>query len=182
MARTKRTLRILSPPHKRVKAIGVVKYACHSPPTSPSTSVRPTTGALSPKPSPDKAMHDALTPLLDQAALQSMANLGLGHQASHKTSRLWIQVIFTSLQFFFPSFCSILRGLPLFFPFEATSASRALGDGHTLMSQQTQDLHVELTRERLKLRALEQELQELRGQVSNYPWDLAWKYQELRRG
>ncbi|GAA0168639.1 hypothetical protein LIER_23311 [Lithospermum erythrorhizon] len=70
-----------------------------------------------------------------------MANLGLGPQASREASRLRLQ---------------------------AASTSRALGDGHTLLSQQTQDLHEELAREHLKVGALEYELQELRGQVTNY--------------
>ncbi|GAA0160061.1 hypothetical protein LIER_16700 [Lithospermum erythrorhizon] len=69
---------------------------------------------------------------------------------------------------------------PPFFPFQAAFASRALGDGHILLSRQTQHLHMDLTRERLKVRALEQELQELQDQVNNYPWDLALKNQELR--
>ncbi|GAA0147070.1 hypothetical protein LIER_06861 [Lithospermum erythrorhizon] len=83
-----------------------------------------------------------------------MANLGLGPQASHEASRLWIQ---------------------------ADSASWALGDGHTLLSRQTHTLHEALTRERLKVRAMEKELEGLRTQVSNYPWNLALKDQELRR-
>ncbi|GAA0158814.1 hypothetical protein LIER_15748 [Lithospermum erythrorhizon] len=52
---------------------------------------------------------------------------------------------------------------------------------YQMYPQKTKNLHVEQTRERLKVRALEQELQELRGQVSNYPWYLALKDQELRR-
>ncbi|GAA0156333.1 hypothetical protein LIER_13851 [Lithospermum erythrorhizon] len=99
-------------------------------------------------------MHDALLPLIDQGIMHRMANLCLSPQASHEASRLWLQ---------------------------AASTSRALGDGYTLLSQYTQDLHEELARERLKLGALEQELQELRSQVNNYPWDMALKDQELRR-
>ncbi|GAA0168333.1 hypothetical protein LIER_23075 [Lithospermum erythrorhizon] len=45
----------------------------------------------------------------------------------------------------------------------------------------TQDLHEESARECLKVGALEQELRDLRGQVSNYPWDMALKDQEQRR-
>ncbi|GAA0140313.1 hypothetical protein LIER_35217 [Lithospermum erythrorhizon] len=100
------------------------------------------------------AMHDALTPLLDQGVLQRMANLGLGPQASHDVSRLWIQAI---------------------------SASRALGDGHTLMSQQTHTLDEALNRESLKVSVMEQKLQELRTQVNNYPRDFGLEDQELRR-
>ncbi|GAA0157503.1 hypothetical protein LIER_14757 [Lithospermum erythrorhizon] len=64
---------------------------------------------------------------------------------------------------------------------DAASASRAMGDGDTLLSQQTQDLHEELAWERLKVRALEKELQELQAQVSTYPCNMAQKDQELRR-
>ncbi|GAA0187434.1 hypothetical protein LIER_34722 [Lithospermum erythrorhizon] len=46
----------------RAKVIGGVKYASPSPPASSSTSARPATGILSPKPSPDSAMHDAPSP------------------------------------------------------------------------------------------------------------------------
>ncbi|GAA0145334.1 hypothetical protein LIER_05555 [Lithospermum erythrorhizon] len=60
-------------------------------------------------------------------------------------------------------------------------SSCALADGHTVLSQQTQDLREELARERLKVGALEQELQDLYGQVSNYPWDMALLDQDLRR-
>ncbi|GAA0174720.1 hypothetical protein LIER_28053 [Lithospermum erythrorhizon] len=52
-----------------------------------------------------------------------MANLGLGPQASYEASWLWIQ---------------------------AASASRGLGDGHSILSQQTYTLHEALTQERLK--------------------------------
>ncbi|GAA0148063.1 hypothetical protein LIER_36644 [Lithospermum erythrorhizon] len=55
-------------------------------------------------------------------------------QVSHEASRLWIQ---------------------------AASASRVLGDGHTLLSQQSHTLHEVLTREHLKVRTIKQELQEL---------------------
>ncbi|GAA0173640.1 hypothetical protein LIER_27215 [Lithospermum erythrorhizon] len=75
-----------------------------------------------------------------------MANLGLVPQASHEASRLWLHT---------------------------ASASRSVGDGHPFMSQQTYDLHEQLAKERLKVGALEQELQDLWGQVNNYPWDLA---------
>ncbi|GAA0171381.1 hypothetical protein LIER_25425 [Lithospermum erythrorhizon] len=65
-----------------------------------------------------------------------MASPGLGPQASHEASQLWLQ---------------------------------------------TQDLYEKLVRERLKVGALEQQLQDLRGQVSYYPRDMALKDQELRR-
>ncbi|GAA0152416.1 hypothetical protein LIER_37489 [Lithospermum erythrorhizon] len=96
MARTKSTLKRSSPPTKRAKALGGVKYACPSPLVSLSTSARPMTGALSPKPFPDRAVHNALSPLLDQGVIQSMANLGVRHQASQEASRLWIQAASTS--------------------------------------------------------------------------------------
>ncbi|GAA0184347.1 hypothetical protein LIER_31635 [Lithospermum erythrorhizon] len=68
-------------------------------------------------------MHEAFSPLLDQEIMQRMADLGLGPQASHQASQLWLQ---------------------------AASASCALADGHTVLSQQTQDLGEELAQERLK--------------------------------
>ncbi|GAA0156791.1 hypothetical protein LIER_14196 [Lithospermum erythrorhizon] len=109
-----------------------------------------------------------------------MANLDLGPQASYEASRLWIQVVhcFWVLSFL-PS--TLFLGFNFLLVFlQAASASRALGDGHTLLSQQTHTLHEALTREHLKVRAMEEELKELRTQVSNYPWDLALKDQELR--
>ncbi|GAA0184090.1 hypothetical protein LIER_42514 [Lithospermum erythrorhizon] len=45
----------------------------------------------------------------------------------------------------------------------------------------TYDLHEELAQVRLKVGTLEQELQDPWGRVSNYPWDMALKDQELRR-
>ncbi|GAA0174616.1 hypothetical protein LIER_27972 [Lithospermum erythrorhizon] len=75
MERTKRTTKRLLPPPKRAKAAGGVKYACPSPPASPSTFARLVTGVLSPKSSQDRAMHDAL---LDQGIMHRMASLGLG--------------------------------------------------------------------------------------------------------
>ncbi|GAA0147584.1 hypothetical protein LIER_07247 [Lithospermum erythrorhizon] len=106
------------PPPKRAK------YARPSPPASSSSSTRPVTGAFSPKASPDRAINDGLSPFLDQGIMKRMASLGLGPQASHEASRLWVQV---------------------------TSASRALEDGHT---GQAQGLREELARERLKVGAL----------------------------
>ncbi|GAA0156416.1 hypothetical protein LIER_13925 [Lithospermum erythrorhizon] len=64
---------------------------------------------------------------------------------------------------------------------QATSASRASADGHSTLYQQTQDLSEELTHERLKVEALEQELLGLRLQASNHPSDMALLDQELKR-
>ncbi|GAA0144676.1 hypothetical protein LIER_05061 [Lithospermum erythrorhizon] len=76
MACTKRTIRRFCPPMKNAKVVGEVKYACPSPPPSPSTSTRQVMGVLSPNPSPNRAMHDALLTLLDQGIMQRMASLG----------------------------------------------------------------------------------------------------------
>ncbi|GAA0182877.1 hypothetical protein LIER_30448 [Lithospermum erythrorhizon] len=72
MARTKRTIRRMSPPPKRAKSAGGVKFA--SPSSSPpphSSSFRPVVGLLPPRPTPDEAMHHAPTPLLDQGIKKS---------------------------------------------------------------------------------------------------------------
>ncbi|GAA0156996.1 hypothetical protein LIER_14356 [Lithospermum erythrorhizon] len=83
MARTKRTTRRVSPPLKSAKSAGGVNVASlsPSPPTSPS-STRPSVGPLSPKPSLDRALHDALSLLLDQGIMQRMANLAFSFNAS----------------------------------------------------------------------------------------------------
>ncbi|GAA0177434.1 hypothetical protein LIER_29694 [Lithospermum erythrorhizon] len=66
-------------------------------------------------------------------------------------------------------------------PKRASSTLRALGDGHSLLSRQTHDLRKELARESLRMGSFQQELQDLWGQVGNYPWDMALNDQELRR-
>ncbi|GAA0152842.1 hypothetical protein LIER_11219 [Lithospermum erythrorhizon] len=86
-------------------------------------------------------MHGAFSPLLDQGIMERMDNLGLGPQASHEATRLWLQ---------------------------AASVSRALADGHSVLYQQTRDLSEELAQERHKVEALEHELQGHRLQTSNY--------------
>ncbi|GAA0161141.1 hypothetical protein LIER_17528 [Lithospermum erythrorhizon] len=60
------------PPCQRAKSTGGVKFASpfSSPPPCPS---RPVVGLLSPRPTPEKATHDALSPLLDQGIMQRMA-------------------------------------------------------------------------------------------------------------
>ncbi|GAA0186083.1 hypothetical protein LIER_33371 [Lithospermum erythrorhizon] len=63
----------------------------------------------------------------------------------------------------------------------AASASRVLVDGHNALYKQTLDLSEELDEERFKVEALEQELQDLRLQVSNHPWDVALLDQHLKR-
>ncbi|GAA0156411.1 hypothetical protein LIER_13920 [Lithospermum erythrorhizon] len=85
MARTKRTTKKISlpnpSPRKREKSAGGVKFASPSSPVSPPaspSSARPIVGLLSPKPSPEKTMHEALTRLLDQGIMWRMTNLGLG--------------------------------------------------------------------------------------------------------
>ncbi|GAA0145827.1 hypothetical protein LIER_05926 [Lithospermum erythrorhizon] len=66
MARTKRTTRRVSPPCKRAKSAFGVKVDSPSPsPHASPSSTRRNVGLLSPKPSLDKALHDALSPLLD---------------------------------------------------------------------------------------------------------------------
>ncbi|GAA0185226.1 hypothetical protein LIER_32514 [Lithospermum erythrorhizon] len=106
MAHSKRMLRRSSPPPKRANALEGVKYACPSPTASPSTSGREISGALSHKPTPDRAMHASLSPLLDQGVMQRMANLALRPQASHEASQLWIQVTLCFWTSIFFSFCS----------------------------------------------------------------------------
>ncbi|GAA0145828.1 hypothetical protein LIER_05927 [Lithospermum erythrorhizon] len=66
-------------------------------------------------------------------------------------------------------------------PSQAASASRALADGHTALYQHNRVLIEELAQECLKVVALEQELQCLRLQVNNYPWDMDMLDQELKR-
>ncbi|GAA0158926.1 hypothetical protein LIER_15831 [Lithospermum erythrorhizon] len=79
MARTKCTIRKMSHPPKRAKSAGGMKFASpSSSPPPPSSFSRPVLGLLSPRPTPDEAMHHALTPLLDQGIMQRMSNLGLG--------------------------------------------------------------------------------------------------------
>ncbi|GAA0168548.1 hypothetical protein LIER_23239 [Lithospermum erythrorhizon] len=92
MACKKRTIRKMSPPRKRTKSVGGMKfpYPSSSPSHSPS-SVKPVVGRLLPRPSPDEAMYHALSPLLDQGIMQRMANLGLGSQASQEYSRMWLK-------------------------------------------------------------------------------------------
>ncbi|GAA0166935.1 hypothetical protein LIER_40278 [Lithospermum erythrorhizon] len=75
-------------PRKRSKSVGGVKFAfpSSSPPYSPS-SIKPVVDLLSLRPTPtNKAMHDALFPLLDRGIMQRMARLGPGPQASHKAA------------------------------------------------------------------------------------------------
>ncbi|GAA0186948.1 hypothetical protein LIER_34236 [Lithospermum erythrorhizon] len=70
----------VSPP-KRAKSVGGVKFSSFSSSSSPSpspSSARPMVGLLSPKPSPDRAMHDSISPLLDHGIMERMANLSLG--------------------------------------------------------------------------------------------------------
>ncbi|GAA0183510.1 hypothetical protein LIER_30907 [Lithospermum erythrorhizon] len=95
-----------------------------------------------------------------------MASLGLGSHASHKAYRLWLQIILLSsilFNFSSPPFMFNTSDLPFLSFFQAASASRALGDGHSLLSQQTHDLREELARQRLKVGTWEQELEDLRG-------------------
>ncbi|GAA0144498.1 hypothetical protein LIER_04929 [Lithospermum erythrorhizon] len=120
-------MEVLSSP-KRAKSLGGVKYLSF-PPTSRSTFGRPMARVLCPRASPDRAMHEALAPFLDQGVMRRMANLGLG-------SRL---------------------------------LTRPLDCGYRLLQ-----LPVPW------VRALEEELDSLRTQVSNYHWDLAVQDQELR--
>ncbi|GAA0158439.1 hypothetical protein LIER_38652 [Lithospermum erythrorhizon] len=88
MAHTKRTIRMMSPPPKRAKTTREVKFS--SPPPS-SSLTRPVVGLLSQRASPERAMHDSLSPLLDQGIMQRITNLGLGPQASHEASRMWLK-------------------------------------------------------------------------------------------
>ncbi|GAA0153722.1 hypothetical protein LIER_11892 [Lithospermum erythrorhizon] len=63
MARTKRTTMRRSPPCKRAKSAGGVKYASPSPsPPASLSSAKPIVGLLSPRPTLDKAMHGAFSP------------------------------------------------------------------------------------------------------------------------
>ncbi|GAA0184770.1 hypothetical protein LIER_32058 [Lithospermum erythrorhizon] len=78
MVRAKSTIRKMSPPPKRAKFVGGVTFASlSSSPPPPSSSSRPVVGLLSHRPTPDEAMHHALTPLLEQGIMQRMYNLGL---------------------------------------------------------------------------------------------------------
>ncbi|GAA0142352.1 hypothetical protein LIER_03271 [Lithospermum erythrorhizon] len=117
MTRTKRTTTMrLFPPSKGQNLQGA-KFAS---PSSPS-SERLVVGLLAPRPSPNKAVHDTLLPLVDQGA---------------------------------------------------ASASWALAEGNSTLYQQTLELGEDLTRECLKVEALEQELRGLRlkaTEASHHP-------------
>ncbi|GAA0160311.1 hypothetical protein LIER_16893 [Lithospermum erythrorhizon] len=79
MAHTKRTIKRESCTRKRAKSVEGVKFASSSSSLPPSPySARPVVGLLSPRPSLDKAMYNALSPLLDQWIMQRIANLVLG--------------------------------------------------------------------------------------------------------
>ncbi|GAA0172846.1 hypothetical protein LIER_26586 [Lithospermum erythrorhizon] len=162
MARTKRTLGRLSLPSKRAKVIGGVKYAFPSNPASPSTSTRLTIGALSAKPSPDRAMYDTLTLLLDQGFYRGCPTWTFA-------PNLFMKPLDCGYSPLPPSALCLRFNSPLVLHLQAAFASRALGDGHTLLSQQTHTLLKALTQERLKVRTMEQELQELQTQDNNYP-------------
>ncbi|GAA0145577.1 hypothetical protein LIER_05744 [Lithospermum erythrorhizon] len=112
----------MCPPPMRAKYAGGLKFASpsSSPPPSPS-STRLVVVLLSLKPSPDRAIHDALSPFWKWGSC---------------------------------------RGWP---------------------TVQTQHLREELAQEHLKVGALEEELQDLHGQVSNYPWDMALLDQDLKK-
>ncbi|GAA0145822.1 hypothetical protein LIER_05921 [Lithospermum erythrorhizon] len=93
MERTKRTAAMRpSPPIKRAKSAGG-EVLLPSSPFAPPSSRRPVVGLLAPRPSPDKVVHYALLPVLDQEVVQRVTRLIPGPQASHKTSRLWLHVL-----------------------------------------------------------------------------------------
>ncbi|GAA0172032.1 hypothetical protein LIER_41265 [Lithospermum erythrorhizon] len=90
--------------------------------------------------------------------VRRVTKLSPGPQASHEVSRLWLQ---------------------------AASASLALSAGNSALHRLTLELSEGLSKERLKIVALEQELRGLRLQAttsSNLPWELALTFREQRKG
>ncbi|GAA0168127.1 hypothetical protein LIER_22913 [Lithospermum erythrorhizon] len=133
MARTKRTaaVRHLSP-LKRSKS---AKFASlfSSPPSTKTAIVE----LISPTPSPKKATHDTLLPLLDQEVVS------LGPASNFLPFSLYLLLILFSFS-------------------EAASAFKALPDGNITLYQKSLQLGEELSQAHLKVKALDQELQGLR--------------------
>ncbi|GAA0161317.1 hypothetical protein LIER_39208 [Lithospermum erythrorhizon] len=78
-------------PYQKGKICRVMKFASASSPSTPPSSTRPVVGLFIPRTLPDKAVHDALLPLLDQGVVEALEQelQGFRLQATEAIHHRW---------------------------------------------------------------------------------------------